>query len=99
MRHGERVVRRDRLALGGERLEQREVHHPQEVEAAVVDRRAAQLEAKQTQHMAHHRTSVGHQEHHVAGPGVEGLDNGAGLCGRQELGHAAVQGWAAAVGS
>jgi hypothetical protein len=34
-------------------LEQREVDHPQELQAALVDRGAAQLEAQQAEHVAH----------------------------------------------
>ena len=71
MGHGERVVGRDGPAGVVERLEQREVDHPQEVEAALGDRRPAQLEAQQAEHVAHRGPLVGHEQQQVAGLGLE----------------------------
>ena len=68
MGHREGVVRRDRPArLLVDPLEEREVDHPQEVQAALVDRRPAQLEPQQAEHVADHRPLVGDDQQQVAG--------------------------------
>ncbi len=89
--HGERMMRRHRQAVVAERLEQREVDHPHEAQAAGVDWRAAQLQAQQAEHATHQRPLVGDQKHHVAGGGAEGGCDRRGLLGREQLGDAAIQ--------
>ena len=71
VRHRERMVRRDRLAVVGDRLEQREVDDPEEVESPFVHRRLTEFETQQAEHVAHETTLVGDEEDHVAGLGLE----------------------------
>ena len=54
-------------------LEQREVDHPQEVEAALGHGWPAELEAQQAEHVADDRPVVGHQQQQVAGLGANAL--------------------------
>ena len=49
--HGERMVSRHGPSVVGDGLEQRELDDPQEVEAALVDGRATELEAQQPEHV------------------------------------------------
>ena len=51
VRHRERVVRRDRAAVVVEALEQREVDDPEELQAALVHGRAAELDAQRAEHV------------------------------------------------
>ena len=87
VRHGERMVGRNRVPRVVQALEQREVHHPQEVETALSDRRAAQLQADQTQDVADGAALVGHDEEQVADLGLQGGAQSIDLLVGQELSH------------
>ena len=68
------------------RLEQREVHDPQEVQPALVDRRPTELEAEVAEHVAHAAALVGDEEQQVAGLALQRRDEAADLVLGQELG-------------
>ena len=70
--HRERVMSGNGITVDHV-LEQRKIGDPQEVEATVVDRRAAELQPQQPQDPIGGPPSVGDEEHHVAGLGPEAL--------------------------
>ena len=87
VRHGERMVRRGGQAVGADVLEQREVDHPQEMQAALVHRRAAQLQPQQAEHAAGTPPAVGHQVAHVSRLGAQAFQHAVDLGVGHELRH------------
>ena len=71
-----------------ERLEQREVDDPEEVQPALGHRRPAELEAQQPEHVVHRRPLVGDEQQQVAGLGLQSPDERRPISSvGQELGH------------
>ena len=91
VRHRERVVRGDRAAVVVERLEQREVDDPQELQPALVHRRAAELDPQRAEHVVHQPPRPRGDEQQVAGLGAERVDDAELLGLREELEHLALE--------
>ena len=81
----------DGPALLVEPLEEGEVHHPDVVEAALVDGRAAQVQPQLPQHPVHHAPLPRHQQQEVARLGRHGADEAGLLLVGEELGNRRIE--------
>ena len=72
--HREGVVGRDGSTFVVERLEQREVDDPEELQATLVHRRTAELHPQRAEHVVDQATSAGGDQQEVAGLGAHRVD-------------------------